>query len=281
MLKRDELFAYLKRININRVEAPSLEYLIYLHRAHIKYVSWQTLDIFMGKKDNICLKESIGLILNQRSGYCFHLNHAFYWLLSSLGFKVSIHRAGVHSKNKYANIDGFHVGLLVHFKDESKYLIDVGLGDMPYEPILLQEGTVQQEFSTYSLAKSKIADNAVRLNNDSKASYLGVDYSLNEETTFDIFDAKHAFYCNSEKSPWKNLLIFKNRTEKQVNELKGGIFTTINDLGVEQLEVTTKKRWLELLNEVFYEPLIAYSDDEVNNIWLKVQKEHLKWKNSL
>ena len=219
MLKRDELFAYLKRININRIEEPSLEFLICLHRAHIQYISWQTLDIFMDKKVSLCMKDSIGLMLNQRSGYCFHLNHAFYWLLSSLGYQVSIHRAGVHAKNKNANIDGFHVGLLVHIKDD-KYLIDVGLGDMPYEPILLQEGIVQQKFSTYSLAKSEVVENAVRLNNDSNASYLGVDYSLNKETTFGIFDAKHEFYCNSEKSPWKNLLIFKNRTEKQVERIK-------------------------------------------------------------
>ena len=278
MIKREELLAYLQRINIDRIEEPTLEFLVCLHQAHIQFISWQTLDIFMDKKVALCMKDSIGLVLNQRSGYCFHLNQAFYWLLKSLGYQVSIHRAGVHAKNKKANIDGFHVGLLVHFEDD-KYLIDVGLGDMPYKPILLQEGIVQQNFSSYRLAKSKVADNAIRLNNDRNASYLGVDYSLNEETTFDIFDTKHAFYYSSEKSPWKNLLIFKNRTEKQVNELKGCIYTSINDLGIEQQEVMTKKQWLELVDEVFYEPLINYSDHEVDRIWLKIQQAHLKWIN--
>ncbi|MGW8956539.1 arylamine N-acetyltransferase [Paenibacillus sp. NPDC055715] len=38
--------------------------------------------------------ESVQLILQGRSGYCFHLNGAFSVLLHSLGYRVCLHRAG-------------------------------------------------------------------------------------------------------------------------------------------------------------------------------------------
>ena len=252
-----------------------------LHQAHVQYISWQTLDIFTNKKTSISRTDSVHLLLTNRSGYCFHLNHAFYLLLRTLGYNVTIHSAGIHSKNKVANIDGFHVGLIVHFEEGINYLVDVGLGDMPLKPILLEEGFVQQGFSTLNLTQSTVSPDAIRLNNDPRASYLGVDYSLKEEADFQIFYPKHEMYRDSEKSLWRNLLIFKNRTETQANELKGCVFTTRDDFGVHQEEITSKKMWLELIHDVFYEQLCAYNHDEINTIWLKVQNEQLKWERKI
>ena len=71
----------------------------------------------MGQAAAIDKSSCADLIINGRSGYCFHLNHAFHWLLRSLGYVVTMHKAGIHPKSKEPNINGFHMGLIVHFAD--------------------------------------------------------------------------------------------------------------------------------------------------------------------
>lgn len=92
LLNTAEIQAYLKRIGIDDIKEPTLEFLFELQRAHVQYLSWQTVDIFAGLPAEISLQDSIQLILQGRSGYCFHLNGAFSVLLRSLGYTVDWHR---------------------------------------------------------------------------------------------------------------------------------------------------------------------------------------------
>ena len=278
-LKNEEVLSYLRRLHINKIEPPSLSFLQTIHEAHVHYIPWQTFAIFTNRKTSIHCKDCIQLLLTNQSGYCFHLNHALFHLLQALGFHVTIHRAGVHTNKKEANLDGFHVGLIVHF-DEIRYLVDVGLGDMPLHPILIKEGPIQQGFTNYNLTPSLVQANAIRLTNDPSASYLGVDYTLDEENDFRYFYDKHNIYSDSETSPWRNLLVVKNRTASKINELKGALFTTITSRGSQQIEVTSKQMLVDILHDVFHEKLCTYSEQEIDEIWLKLQREHAKWVNS-
>lgn len=49
MLTREEIRAYLNRIGIPKIEAPTKPYLFELHKAQVRNLSWQTVDIF-GRK---------------------------------------------------------------------------------------------------------------------------------------------------------------------------------------------------------------------------------------
>ncbi|MFS0560993.1 hypothetical protein AB1K91_09670 [Terribacillus sp. 179-K 1B1 HS] len=148
---------------------------------------------------------------------------------------------------------------------------------MPFEPILIQDGPVKQDFTSYRVLQSEVRESAIKLQNDKQASYLGVDYDLNEVSNINAFCKKHEFYSESDSSPWRSLLIFKNRTQNRVNELKGCMYTSFGDAGVERYEITTKEQWLNLIHDIFYEHFIAYAEEEVDYMWSKVQKEHFNW----
>ena len=62
-LNTAEIQAYLKRIGIDGIKKPTLEFLAELQRAHGQYLSWQTVDIYTGRPVGISLQESIQLIL--------------------------------------------------------------------------------------------------------------------------------------------------------------------------------------------------------------------------
>jgi len=127
------LNAYLARLGIGHIETPSIDDLFAIHRRHVERVSWQSIDVFAGRPQPLGVEASMKLMASGRSGYCFHLNGAFAGLLRALGFVVHWHRAGVQRRRAAPVIDGFHVALTMEVESE-RWIVDVGLGDMPYEP---------------------------------------------------------------------------------------------------------------------------------------------------
>lgn len=77
LLSKEDVEKYLTRLGILEIQPPTLDFLFELHRAHVEKISWQILDIFTRKPVGINIKQSIELMTNNRSGYCFHLNGAF------------------------------------------------------------------------------------------------------------------------------------------------------------------------------------------------------------
>lgn len=285
LLSKVDVEKYLTRLGILEAQPPTLAFLVELHRAHVEKISWQTLDIFTRKPVGIDIKQTIELMTNNRSGYCFHLNGAFAALLNTLGYKVSLHRAGVQTSGTYPKIDSFHVGLTVNLKnsngEDEYHLVDVGLGDMPYEPIRLCPGSYIQGPCIYEVTQSSVDPNGWRLHNDAKASYKGVDYAAETVPAIESFQRHHQFYSESENSPWINFLIFKNRHARGSNELKGCMLTRrVNDQ-IEKVEITKQSQWLEVLNSLFSEQLVHYTKLEQHMIWKKVFQEHEAWKKSL
>ncbi|MEO4052302.1 arylamine N-acetyltransferase [Solibacillus sp. CAU 1738] len=285
MLSKVNVEKYLNRLGILEIQPPTIDFLFELHRAHVEKISWQTLDIFTRKPVGIDSKQTVELMTNNRSGYCFHLNGAFAALLNKLGFKVSLHRAGVQTSGTCPKIDSFHVGLTVNLQntngEDEHYLVDVGLGDMPYEPVHLCPGSYTQGPCIYEVTTSSVDPNGWRLNNDAKASYKGVDYAVETISTIESFQMQHQIYSESENSPWINFLIFKNRHANGSNELKGCMLTRrVND-HIERVEITKQSQWLEVLHSLFYEQLVHYTKLEQHLIWKKVFQEHEVWKKSL
>src|SRR5690348_7246378 len=144
IMTKEEIKAYLQRIGIPERETPDKAFLFELHKAHVEHLSWQTVDIYARKPAGIDLRGSVQLVTTGRSGYCFHLNGAFSTLLRSLGYQVSLHRAGVQPSGEQPRINSFHLGVTVRLADDQQegqpWIVDVGLGDMPYEPLPLIYG---------------------------------------------------------------------------------------------------------------------------------------------
>ena len=281
-MTRTEIKAYLRRIGIMDIQPPTLSYLTQLHRAHVSTISWQTIDIVAGKPAAIDLNECLHLMLSNRSGYCFHLNGAFSVLLRSLGFRVSWHRAGVQPLGEEPRINSFHLGLTVTLTNEQhqeqRYIVDVGLGDMPYEPLPLRIGTYEQGPLHYQLESSGIIQGGWRLVHAPYSSFVGVDYAPDDLEDLEEFKPKHEFYSRSSDSPWIQLFLVRQRHATGSNELKGCIWSKRESDGIEKMELRTKSQWLEVLGDVFQEYLVSYSMLERDDLWNRVWNYHEEWK---
>lgn len=284
MLTNGEMKDYLKRIGIYDIKPPTRSFLFELHKAHVERIPWETVDIFAGKPVSIDIKSSVQLMINRRSGYCFHLNGAFSELLRTLGYKVSWHRAGVQPMGEEPRVNSFHLGLIVCLENEEsedeRWIVEVGLGDMPYEPLPLHPGIYNQGPLTYRVMKSGVIKEGWRLEHDPHASFIGVDYAPDVVHDLEEFIPKHEQYSRSADSPWMNLFIVRHRHAIGSNELRGCILMKRENSRIEKDEIQSKKRWLEVLGDVFGEHLVNYSNQERDDLWKKVWKKHEEWKQS-
>ena len=281
-MTRAEIKAYLRRIGIDEIRPPTLSYLTQLHRAHVSAISWQTIDIVAGRPASIDLRECVRLILGNRSGYCFHLNGAFSVLLRSLGYRVFWHRAGVQPLGQEPRINSFHLGLTVSLtneqQQEQRYIVDVGLGDMPYDPIPLQNGTYEQGPLRYQVEESGVVQGGWRLVHDPHASFVGVDFAPDVLENLEEFQPKHEFYSRSPESPWIQLFLVRQRHAEGSNELRGCIWSRRDRRGIEKIELRTQSPWLEALGDAFQEHLVHYSRLERDDLWKRVWNFHEEWK---
>lgn len=277
-----ELKSYLKRIHIDDIKPPTLEFLSELHRAHVQYLSWQTIDIFTGRPEAIDLANSVRLVLQGRSGYCFHLNGAFSVLLRSLGYEVHWHRAGVQPHGEQPRVNSFHLGLSVLLPEAGpeteRWIVDVGLGGMPFEPLPLRYEVYGETPFTYNLTSSSVASEGWRLEYEPHGPSEGVDYAPEVLLTLDEFIPKHHFYSQSVESPWHQVFLLRQRDAAASNELRGCMLRTHTAEGIYKTEIQSYTDWRELLDEVFHEPLVGYSELERLDMWERIRAGHVEWK---
>lgn len=281
MMTKEQIILYLKRLDVREIHEPTKEYLVELHKAHVERIPWQSIDAFGRKRTSIDYEDSIQLILSGRSGYCFHLNGAFSMLLRSLGYRVKLHRSGVQSHGAAPRIDSFHLGLSVSLPGDPQspsFLADVGIGDMPYEPIPLLEGSYKQGPFTYKLVPSEAAPNGWRLENDPRGAISAVDYDSAEMPGMDVFKPNHERLSLASDANWSNTFLIQNRHASGSTELRGCMFTQRNHEGIIKVEVTRKSHWFEILADVFGEQLCAYSSQEKDELWDKALRNHEAWK---
>ncbi|WP_438446064.1 arylamine N-acetyltransferase family protein [Gorillibacterium sp. sgz5001074] len=282
LLTREETLAYLRRIGISGMEAPSLPFLFELHRAHVSHLPWQTLDIYAGRPATMDVKESVGLILSNRSGYCFQLNGAFGTLLRTLGYRVAWHRAGVQPLGKEPRVDSFHLGMTVELEGQDggteRWIVDGGLGDMPYEPLPLKAGSCVQGPFTYRVEDSAAVMGGWRMVHDPQVSYTGVDVAPEAVTDLSVFHENHAFYSRSPQSPWADVFLLRLRNEDGMNELRGCVWRSWSRDGAATVELESKRNWLEALGTVFREPLVRYGSADRDALWNRVRSSHERWK---
>lgn len=131
--------AWLNRIGYKGSRAPTLETLRGLVDAHSTAISYESIDVLLGrlpKLDPDSLQRK--MVANRRGGYCFEQNFLFRAGLRSLGFDVtSLQARVVRGLVIDAARPMFHMVLQVDLP-EGRYLADVGFGNLaPTAPLKL------------------------------------------------------------------------------------------------------------------------------------------------
>ena len=123
--------AWFKRIGYTGPATPTLETLNGLILAHSRSISYETLDIMLGRppKLDVATLQS-KMIASRRGGYCFEQNMLFRAGLRSLGYRMtSLQGRVVRGLAIDAPRPAIHMLLQVELP-EGTYLADVGFGNL-------------------------------------------------------------------------------------------------------------------------------------------------------
>lgn len=134
---------YLARLGFDQPPARDEHGLRALHRAHLRSVPFENLDIHLGRPIQLDHDHLMAKLLDRnRGGYCYELNGAFASLLTTLGFDVDLLEAQVFGENAFGmRFD--HACLRV--KLDVPWLADVGFGASFEYPILFQTDIEQHD----------------------------------------------------------------------------------------------------------------------------------------
>jgi N-hydroxyarylamine O-acetyltransferase len=145
--------AYLERIGYGGSREPTAETLLQLHRAHLRAVPFENLDIPLGQPIALSLPAFYEKIVERRrGGFCYELNGLFGWLLERLGFQVTLLSARVFAGGQ-PGPEFDHLILLI--ETDERLIVDVGFGDSFLEPLRLDSEDVSvQHGSSYRLTGS-------------------------------------------------------------------------------------------------------------------------------
>jgi N-hydroxyarylamine O-acetyltransferase len=146
-----------------------------LQRVHLERVPYENVDIVRGIPPAIDPLASARRILGGRGGYCYHLNGALSALLAWLRLDVTRHLAGVYGGRvqEPPGPDGNHLGVTVRVGDDDTWLVDVGLGDGPAEPLSLVADEHVQGDAVYRLGPSPFGDGAWRFEHEARGGPAG------------------------------------------------------------------------------------------------------------
>ncbi len=146
-----ELDGYLRRIG-EKPGDPTLDTLNRLHRAHLRRIAYENLDIHLGRTLSLDVAQTYDKIVTRgRGGWCYEMNGLFAWALRALGFDVTLLASAVTTEFVGDGSSGEHLILLV--KLDRPYLVDVGFGNGLQLPIPLRSRHLPAGFSDLRAAE--------------------------------------------------------------------------------------------------------------------------------
>jgi N-hydroxyarylamine O-acetyltransferase len=268
---------YLQRLGVERSGNPSAAGLALLHRAHVSRVPHENIDIWLRRVTTIDPEASVERIARGRGGYCFHLNGAFAVLLASLGYEVTLHRAGVQPRGRPAGVHGNHVTIVVHGlptadNPAGKWLTDVGLGFGLSRPAPLVSGVLNDGPFVYRLSPSVAVAGGWRLDHDPHASLLGMDFTM-ESTDMAEFVERHAWLSSNPESGFVRVLQVYRQDADAVEFMLGPTLHRVDASGPSEARATTQDEWFSTLRTVFGLELDDVSQSERKSLWSLLQHE--------
>lgn len=143
----EQLDRYLQRIAVTGRVATDEATLVALHRAHLRAIPFENLEIHLGRSMRIEPDELFqDLVERQRGGYCFQMNELLARVLLAIGFEVERFAARVWLRNPSPMPPRSHQVLRVRTSDGRHWLCDVGFGGgSPVTPLPFEMQRVDEQ----------------------------------------------------------------------------------------------------------------------------------------
>lgn len=204
-----ELQSYLNRIGFEGVPKVDVDTLKRLHRRHLLSISYENLDIQLGRTVHLDAEAIFSKLVNgRRGGWCYEMNGLLEWALREIGFDVMRMNSGVGRVERGDDAIGNHLVLLVRL--DEPWIADVGFGDGIIEPIPLREADIEQRGFRYRL--ERIADGFWRFHNHQYSGAPSFDFRP-EPADEGLFEAKCNFLQTASESPFVASLVCQRFTE--------------------------------------------------------------------
>ncbi len=259
---------YLARLGMRRRPPATLSELVRLHQRHVQRISYQNLDIQLGRQTTVRPADNAERLAAGEGGYCFHLNGSFAALLLALGFKVTLHRGQVKKDDGLAFdvTSPNHLAMTVRVGD-ALWFVDVGLGDGLFEPLPLRPGTVHQPPFTFRLTRS---DPGWRFSHDPGGSFTVMDFEDRPARPED-FAEPHRLLSTDPTSTFVRRFIVMNRTPGRVLSLVDCCLSRIESGRVTRQQLHTFEEWRAALTDSFLLRLGAADDVDLLRLWARLQ----------
>ena len=266
--------AYLERIGVEaRRDDVDAATLFALQRAHLAAVPYENLDIVRGSPPPIDAVSCARRIRAGRGGYCFHLNGAFAALLEWLGVDVTRHLAGVQGRRlrEPPGANGNHLRLTVEI-DSERWLVDVGTGDGPAEPLPLAAGEYEVGGTVFVLGASPLVEDGWRLEQDPRGAWILFDLAPEPAATED-FAGMHMTLSTDPESVFMRTVVVMRGGEI----LRGCVFSERVGAEVHSREIDSGGEWWELVIDRFGLAYGSLPAAERDALWRQVRGSHEAW----
>jgi N-hydroxyarylamine O-acetyltransferase len=279
-----ETAAYLRRLGVSDLGAPSVAGLRTLHAAQVERIAYEALDVHLGRLTSIDPYHSAARIVAGRGGYCYHLNGAFSLLLRTLGYDVTWHRAGVQGHD-VASPPGpalaNHLTLTVRGLPsaqcpEGVWLVDAGLGDGLHQPLPLRAGDYVQGPFRFRVGRSQVESGGWRLEHDPRGTFAGMDFGIRPAVVAEFLD-RHVNLSTSPESGYVRTCTVMRRDADGVDVLTGCVLRRIGPGPDRRRVLETRTEWYEALAEVFGLELTDLNAADHEVLWARVHSAHEAW----
>lgn len=177
---------------------------------------------------------------------------------------------------------GNHLALTVRI-GSSEYFVDAGLGDGPYEPLPLREGSYRQGAFTYSLERP------ARRNGEHRPDRPGwiyrhpgssapiVSFRSEPASTAD-FEAEHIRLSTSEDSGFVRAFAALRRDADGIDVLRGRVLSRIDPAkGNTERVLETPEEFYATLTSLFARNLDDLTPTDRTTLWTRVTEAHEAW----
>jgi N-hydroxyarylamine O-acetyltransferase len=241
------LNAYLDRIGFAGRLAPDLATLRRIQRGHLENIPYENFDVQLGRHITLEPKDAFAkLVTARRGGWCYEMNGLFRWALEQIGFSVMAMTGGVLRAERGNTAIGNHLALMVEL--EQPYLVDVGLGDGPSEPILLREGSYRQGWRTLRL--ERLDDGWWRFHNHDKALAVSFDFQRRPADWNRLAERCHWLQTSPESHFVLNAVCLRHLPDGAV-ALVGRVLKTVTENGITDDLIENPQDYEALLAERF------------------------------
>jgi N-hydroxyarylamine O-acetyltransferase len=266
-----DLSAYLNRIGYLGAINPSLAVLRAIHRAHLLSISYENLDIHLGRRlllDSDAMFEKI--VSRRRGGWCYEMNGLLAWALQEIGFDVTLLGGTVAREHRGDSAEGNHLVLLVQL--DQPWLADAGFGNGILEPLPLSEGEFVQYGFRFRLERS----GERWFFHNHQYGGTGFDFTLKPHNMHDFSEQCH-WLQTAPDSGFVRLTTCHRWCATDptggIDILRGAILQHVTPNSISERTIEHETDYRQVLHETFALDL----GDDLGLLWAKVSAAHRAW----